>query len=344
MVRADDAAPALREQGVYLVTGGLGGLGLTLADRIAREVSGARLALVGRTPLPPREDWDAVLAGDKGSAAEARTLRRVRTIEESGAEVEVVTGDVTRLDDMRNGLEQVRERFGKLDGIFHVAGVVDDELIQLKNDADIERVFGPKVHGTEVLDSLLDESGAELLVLYSSTSALTAPTGQVDYVAANAFLDAFAHSRKDHPVRTVAVNWGIWNEVGLAARSLAGEEDASEESVSTAVQHPFFETRELDSHGRTGFLKSYSPQRDWILDEHRTKNGEALFPGAGYPELARAALAEYGETGPFEIHDLYFLRPLYVPDGEVRDEAGRDDRLGRAPGRGGSQGPERGER
>ncbi len=317
--RADDAAPTLREQGVYLVTGGLGGLGLTLADRIAREAPGARLALVGRTPLPPREDWDAVLAGDKGSAAEARTLRRVRTIEESGAEVEIVTGDVTRLDDMRSGLEQVRERFGKLDGIFHVAGVVDDELIQLKNDADIERVFGPKVHGTEVLDSLLDESGAELLVLYSSTSALTAPTGQVDYVAANAFLDAFAHSRKDHPIRTVAVNWGIWNEVGLAARNLSGEADASEETVSTAVQHPFFETRERDSHGRTGFLKSYSPQRDWILDEHRTKNGEALFPGAGYPELARAALAEYGETGPFEIHDLYFLRPLYVPDGEIRD-------------------------
>jgi len=318
-VRGDDVAEGLVEGGTYLVTGGLGGLGLTLADRLAREVPGVRLALLGRTPLPPREDWEAVLAGDQGSAAEARTIRRVRTIEESGASVEVVTGDVTRLDDMRRGVAQIRERFGALDGIFHVAGVVADELIQLKADHDIERVFGPKVHGTEVLDAILEESGARLLVLYSSTSAITAPTGQVDYVAANAFLDAFAHSRKDHPVRTIAINWGIWNEVGLAARTLTGEADESEETVSTAVSHPFFETRERDSHGRTGFLKSYSPQRDWILDEHRTRAGEALFPGAGYPELARAALAEYGESGGFDIHDLYFLRPLYVPDGEVRD-------------------------
>lgn len=317
--REEGVGDALREGGVYLLTGGLGGLGLTLADRLAREVPNAKLALLGRTPLPDRDAWDAVLAGETGTAAEARTIRRIRTIEDSGATVEVVTGDVTRLDDMRRGLEQIRDRFGPLDGIFHVAGVVADELIQLKADADIERVFGPKVHGTEVLDSLLEESGAGLLVLYSSSSALTAPTGQVDYVAANAFLDAFAHSRKNHPVRTVAINWGIWNEVGLAARSLSGEADETEETVSTAVQHPLFETRERDSHGRTGFLKSYSPQRDWILDEHRTKNGEALFPGAGYPELARAALAEYGETGAFDLRDLYFLRPLYVPDGEVRD-------------------------
>ena len=317
--RSDDVGSALVEGGTYLLTGGLGGLGLTLADRLAREVPGVRLALLGRTPLPPREDWEAILSGAQGTAVEARTIRRIRAIEESGARVEVVTGDVTRLDDMRRGVDQIRDRFGPLDGIFHVAGIVSDDLIQLKADHDIERVFGPKVHGTEVIDAILEESGAKLLVLYSSTSALTAPTGQVDYVAANAFLDAFAHSRKDHPVRTVAINWGIWNEVGKAATTMFGQDEEVEETVSTAVSHPFFETRQRDSHGRTGFFKSYSPQRDWILDEHRTKAGEALFPGAGYPELARAALAEYGETGGFDIHDLYFLRPLFVPDGEIRE-------------------------
>jgi acyl transferase domain-containing protein/thioesterase domain-containing protein/acyl carrier protein len=320
-LRARDAVAEtpLVQGGVYLITGGLGGLGLTLADRLAREVANIRLVLVGRTPLSDRDRWDELLASPATSDKEIQRIRRVRSLEAAGAEVMPLTADVTNLDEMRRGVGKVRERFGALDGIFHVAGVVSDELMQLKGDTDIERVFGPKVHGTLVLDSLLEESGASLLVLYSSTSAITAPPGQVDYVAANSFLDAFAQSRRGHAVRTVAINWGIWNEVGLAAETLVGEQAGARDGETVAVSHPFFDSRGRDSHGRTGFLKQFSPQRDWILEEHRTSRGEALFPGAGYPELARAALVEYGETGPFRMEDLFFLRPLYVPDGEVRD-------------------------
>lgn len=309
----------LVEGGTYLLTGGLGGLGLTLADRLAREVPKIRLVLLGRRALPDRAEWDALEADPATSARVQGCIRRIRALEAAGAEVMTLAADVTNLDEMRLGLESVRDRFGKLDGIFHAAGVVADELIQLKTDADIERVFGPKVHGTLVLDSLLEESGASLLVLYSSTSAITAPPGQVDYVAANSFLDAFAQSRRDHPVRTISINWGIWNGVGLAASSFFDDDAESGEAKLAPVSHPLFDTRSRDSHGRTVFDKAYSPQREWILSEHRTADGQALFPGAGYPELARAALAEYGETGPFEIRDLYFLRPLYVPDGEVCD-------------------------
>ena len=317
--RAAGVGAGLVEGGTYLITGGLGGLGMTLADRLAREVPGIQLALVGRTPLPDRADWDEWLGQAGANDGSARRIRQIRALEAAGAKVMTLAADVANLDEMRRGVGLVRETFGAIDGIFHAAGIVSDELIQLKSDVDIERVFGPKIHGTQVLDTLLEEAGAGLLVLYSSTSAITAPPGQVDYVAANSFLDAFAQSRRDHPVRTVAINWGIWHEVGLAAKSLEDEDDASLDASGTAVSHPWFDARERDSHGRTGFLKSYSPQRDWVLDEHRTVEGEALFPGAGYPELARAALAEYGEQGPFEIQDLYFLRPLYVPDGEIRD-------------------------
>ncbi|MCR9093706.1 MAG: SDR family NAD(P)-dependent oxidoreductase [bacterium] len=317
--RRAEVESGLRAGGTYLVTGGLGGLGATLADRLAREVEGVRLVLVGRTPLPPTEEWDAIVASAAPNDRNATKIRRVRALEAAGAEVMTFAADVTNLEEMRRCVGEAKGRFGGIDGIFHVAGEVADELIQLKVDADIERVFGPKIHGTQVLDGLLEEAGVELFVLYSSTSAITAPPGQVDYVAANAFLDAFAQSRRDHPTRTLAINWGIWNEVGLAASTFGSNDQDDTESQVAPVDHPFFDSRVVDSHGHTGFLKSYSPQRDWILDEHRTAAGEALFPGAGYPELARAALAEYGETGPFEIQDLYFLRPLYVPDGEVRD-------------------------
>ena len=172
--------------------------------------------------------------------------------------------------------------------------MVKDELIQLKLDAEIEEVFGPKVYGTLVLDSLLETLGAELFVLFSSTSAIAAPAGQVDYVAANAFLDAYAWSRAGAKVRTLSVNWGIWNEVGMAAESFGDRPapSAKEASLPTGpMRHPFFDQRIRDEHGRTAFSKSYSPLADWVLDEHRTKSGQALLPGTGYPELARAALA-----------------------------------------------------
>ena len=311
----------LRVGGTYLITGGLGGLGLTMAERLATELK-AKLVLVGRTPMPEREEWDDWLRSRGGDDSVGRKIRKVQELERAGAEVLVLAGDVTNPDQMRDIFQAAGARFGVVHGVLHTAGVVKDELIQLKLESNIADVFGPKVHGTVVLDSLLEEAGIELLVLFSSTSSIAAPGGQIDYVAANAYLDAYATSKRKSSVRTVAVNWGIWNDVGMAAESF-GSNSASETSTVDAhaapPSHPLFTTREKDGHGRTVFAKTYSPEQDWILDEHRTKSGHALMPGTGYPELVRAALGEYNETGPFEIRDLYFLRPLYVPNGETRD-------------------------
>jgi acyl transferase domain-containing protein/thioesterase domain-containing protein len=315
------AASGLRPGGTYLLTGGLGGLALNLADRLTRDLR-PRLVLLGRSGLPPRAEWDAWLASRGGSDPTGRRILRIRALESAGAQVEVVSADVTNHEQMRALADDLRTRLGKIDGVFHIAGVVKDELIQLKLDAEIEEVFGPKVYGTLVLDGLLEALGCELFVLFSSTSAIAAPAGQVDYAAANAFLDAYAWSRAGSKVRTVSVNWGIWNEVGMAAESFGDRPapSAKEASLPTGpMQHPFFDARIRDEHGRSAFSKSYSPLADWVLDEHRTKSGQALLPGTAYPELARAALAEYGETAPFEIRDLYFIRPVFVPDGERRD-------------------------
>jgi acyl transferase domain-containing protein/thioesterase domain-containing protein len=316
--RAPGEPSVLSEGATYLITGGLGGLGLALADRLARELR-PKLVLVGRTPLPERAEWDGWLESHAATETTSRRILKIRALEEAGAEVCVVVADVTHLDAMRVELRAVTERWGKIDGIFHTAGLVKDELIQLKRDVEIEEVFAPKVHGTIVLDALLKELGTKLLVLYSSTSAIASPAGQIDYVAANAFLDAYAHSRAGGPVRTLAINWGIWNDIGMAAANLGGSEEDDEDDRIVPVDYPLFDTRQKDSHGRTVFEKVYSPQRDWVLDEHRTKAMEALLPGTCYPELARAALAEYGEKGAFELRDLYFIRPVSVPDGEVRN-------------------------
>lgn len=311
----------LRQGGTYLLTGGLGGLALNLAARLAEDLR-PRLILVGRSEFPDREGWDEWLASHGESDSIGKKIHQVRALETAGAEVEIISADVTNLEQMQAAVSEIRERVGPIHGVFHIAGVVKDELIQLKLDSDIEDVFSPKVYGTLVLDSLLEVMGTELFVLFSSTSAIAAPPGQVDYAAANAFLDAYAQSRADSNVRTISINWGIWNEIGMAAESLDTNEQPSarDAAIPTGpMEHPLFDERVRDSHGRAAFLKSFAPQRDWVLDEHRTRQGQALVPGTAYPELVRTALAEYGEKGPFEIRDLYFIRPLYVPDGESRD-------------------------
>jgi acyl transferase domain-containing protein/acyl carrier protein len=213
-LEAHDGPPArLRQRGVYLITGGLGGIGLALAGALARTTA-ARLVLVGRTALPAREGWDAWLASCPADDATAARIRAVRELEASRAEVLVAAADVADREQMRAVLAQARERFGPLHGVIHAAGVAGGGVIQLKTREAAEAVLAPKVRGTLVLDELLRDQPLDFLMLCSSLTAVTGGAGQVDYTAANAFLDAFAQSRPDGA--TVSVNWDAWGEVGMA--------------------------------------------------------------------------------------------------------------------------------
>ncbi|MEV0144429.1 MULTISPECIES: SDR family NAD(P)-dependent oxidoreductase [unclassified Nonomuraea] len=222
---------ALREGGVYLVTGGLGGIALGLAEHLVRECRG-RLVLLARHGLPPRADWPGVLSGD--IAAGEVTRRRVAAVaglEALGGEVEVVTGDVARPEDVRRAVDTAVARFGALHGVLHAAGVPAMGLMQFKRPEELDEVLAPKVAGTLALAEALrlggpDEVELDFLVLFSSiTSATGGGPGQVDYCAANAFLDAYAHRLAATGRRVVSVGWGEWTWNAWEA-GLAGYEEA----------------------------------------------------------------------------------------------------------------------
>ena len=311
----DGEMPALlRDRGAYLITGGLGGVGSLVAEWLVRVV-GARVVLVGRRRLPERDDWDKELASSGDSWA-ARTIQKVRFLESLGGEVHVCSADVANVIEMERVVAHARSQCGEIHGVFHAAGVVEDELIASKEQATVERVMAPKVQGALVLDEVLGDEPVDFTVLFSSTSAVLGPPGQVDYTAANAFLNAIARRRSSAGKPTLALQWGVWNRVGMTSN--VGAEADGAGGRPEAVNEPLFD--ELVRVGVDEVLLNarLSCDSSWLLDEHRTAAGHALLPGTGYLEMAAEALAAVGEENGFELRDLYFFQPLYVADGEQR--------------------------
>jgi NAD(P)-dependent dehydrogenase (short-subunit alcohol dehydrogenase family) len=207
-----EAAPTrIRPNGVYLITGGLGGLGHSIATYLA-QTHQANLVLVSRSGLPPREEWPGFLDETADPTAAGRHIRQVIALEALGAQVLTVSADVSRIEDVQAAVDQALHRFGRLDGVIHAAGVPGAGLMQFKTPAHADTVLAPKVLGTLALERVLRDISLDFLVLFSSISSITGGgPGQVDYCAANAFLDAFAERGSPSHGLTVAINWSEWH-------------------------------------------------------------------------------------------------------------------------------------
>ncbi|TMM37903.1 MAG: SDR family NAD(P)-dependent oxidoreductase, partial [Actinobacteria bacterium] len=195
---APAGGPIVRPGGTYLITGGAGGLGLHVAGYLA-----------GDGPV------EVVLAGRKQPGPEA--AQRIAALCRSGASVRFERADVTREDELRRLVRDC----GTLRGIVHAAGVTRDARAVHKTRADIAAVLAPKVLGTVLLDEVTADAPLDFFALFSSVAAETGNPGQVDYAAANAFLNAFAQLREvrrergERSGRTVAFGWPLWAEGGM---------------------------------------------------------------------------------------------------------------------------------
>jgi acyl transferase domain-containing protein len=211
------AASRLRRQGVYLITGGLGGMGLALARQLARRWQ-ARLVLVGRSALPERALWAEHLARAGAGDACAARLREVMALEALGAEVLVLQADVGDAGQMRAAVRAAVERFGRVDGAIHAAGIAGGSMLAGCGRERTAEVLHAKLQGTAHLLDALDGQEAAFVVLCSSLTAVVGGFGQSDYCAANSCLDLVAAreaQRGRHHVLSIA--WDTWREVGMAA-------------------------------------------------------------------------------------------------------------------------------
>jgi len=221
-IRLEQPQPALlrlRQAGVYLITGGVGGIGLAIAGHLAATAR-AKLILTGRTALPERAAWESWLATHDKQDRTSERIQAVQALERAGAEVMVARADVADLEAMRAVVAEAYARFGTIHGVIHAAGVPGGGIIQLKTPELAAAVLAPKVAGALVLDALFRDAQLDFLALFSSLSAIIGEFGQVDYCAANAFLDALAYRRAPRSGGPIlSINWDMWREVGMTVQT-----------------------------------------------------------------------------------------------------------------------------
>jgi acyl transferase domain-containing protein/acyl carrier protein/protein-L-isoaspartate O-methyltransferase len=200
--------------GAYLITGGLGALGLRIARWMAEQGAG-HVVLTGRRGLPERNLWDGLSPGSDAY----RRVEAVRAIEALGTQVTVAAVDVSD----PTGMETLFARFGHdlppLRGIVHAAAALGDQSIADMNLDSLTAMLRPKVIGTQILDALTRDLALDFWVLFSSTTALWGSSRLAHYAAANAFLDAFAHQRRAAGLPAISINWGTWDDMSAASSS-----------------------------------------------------------------------------------------------------------------------------
>src|SRR5208337_3239645 len=209
----------LKKGGSYLITGGLGGIGLALAAWLAK-VASARLLLTSRRSLPPREAWEGLQASPAADEERVRIIKAIREIEAMGGTVMTAVADAADFAAMEAAIDRSRQCWGGLDGVIHAAGVPGNgRLTVLQDDQEIRSVLAPKVDGLRVLVRLLGDAQLDFVALMSSISSIIGSPGTCGYAAANAVFDSFVESaaRPDAWKHVVAINWGAWREIGMAA-------------------------------------------------------------------------------------------------------------------------------
>jgi NAD(P)-dependent dehydrogenase (short-subunit alcohol dehydrogenase family) len=215
----DLARLPVKQQGVYLITGALGGIGLSLARWLATEFK-ARLLLTARSGLPPTAQWDAWLESHPAQERNAAAITAIRAIEAADGEVLVVAADASDEAAMAAAITAAHQRWGAIDGVIHAAGIAGSgKLAALKTPEDTRATLDPKVAGLDVLVHVLGKVPLDFMALMSSINSVLGVPGACDYAAANAVLDAFAAGGAWPSAwrHVVSFNWSAWRDVGMAA-------------------------------------------------------------------------------------------------------------------------------
>jgi acyl transferase domain-containing protein/acyl carrier protein len=304
----------VRPGGTYLITGGLGGIGLAVAESLG-EAAPNTVVLVGRSPFPPPERWSELIA-DPATAGPLRSkLLRLQGLAERGTTVVTAQCDVADETALADLVTTIHERHGRIHGVYHSAGVAAGGMMAVRSDDAAAAVLAPKVAGTLALHRLLGDE-VEFMALFSSTISATGAFGQVDYCAASNFLDAFARWAVQRGRPVLSIGWARWNEFGMSTDTAAAAPEVFRQleigARSEPAQHPLLSRRVHGVGDRIMFTAVLEPGHHWVTAEHRLA-GQELLVGTALLEMIDGAYRE-AVGGDCAITDLVFVAPIGVPE------------------------------
>jgi acyl transferase domain-containing protein len=323
----------LRNRGAYIITGGLGGVGLVLARYLAQTAQ-ARIVFISRTGFPAESEWQLLLDVTGTADVLRKRLAALQSIRDLGGEVMVLQADVADPVAMRQALSVSRAKYGAIHGIIHAAGIAGAGMVQTKSRDQAMAILAPKVHGTQWICECLGTPELDFVLLCSSISAVAPSVGLSDYAAANAYMDGFA-AAFDNPnlTRVISANWDTWKEVGMAVDiALPGalahlrEERLQHAILSREAEEVFarllsqpmpqvvISTRKLDSLQRQAEAEimafrngAQSPSKETMAVHIRTDSLENY--AAAEDEIERFIVDTWQEllgVEPIGIHDDFF--------------------------------------
>ncbi len=300
--------------GVYLFTGGLGGVGRHIAEELTRH-GPVTLIFLKREPFPPEVQWEDEKFLETLDPQTSDTLKQLRKWKAVGCQILILAADVGNRQDMLGVREVIRNRFGKLTGILHAAGSSGGGMLQGRRKEDVRKVFHAKVKGTFLLYQLFLPEQPRFMLLFSSLNAVTGGFGQSDYSGANAWLDAFAQAYDGSGgIRMLSIGWERWPGVGMA-----GERKAGLLAPGHPYPHPLLGVQIPAEEGRFLFSRIFDGEQDWVLSEHQVY-GTPTAAGTVFLEMARAAYEQISGQARCFLKDVAFLTPLSIP---VSGEDGR---------------------
>lgn len=299
------ANPRLREGGVYLITGGMGQVGLALAQYLA-QAARAKLILTGRSQFPEKDMWEHWLATREEDNRISQKIRVLQYIESLGAEVLTLSADVADEKQMRTVLAAAADQFGSIHGVIHAAGIIGEKSLCAIRDisrADYDRHLRPKATGLLALEELFKDKELDFCLLVSSLSSILGGLGFAGYSAANNFLDSFAQKQNRASARSwISIIWDGWNFT-RAAEDQASAPASRIDTGMTAEEGTETFRRVISSGNMNQAVISTSDLQErinqWIklqsLKTERKAESEALLPVHTRPELSSSFIAPRNE-------------------------------------------------
>jgi len=215
----------IKENGTYLITGGVGRIGLEMAKYLASKKR-VNLVLVNRSEFPERNEWDMILR-DKPGDIQAGRIKEIKYIESTGSLVTTYSADISNEKQLKYVMDKIRNEFGRIDGVIHGAGIgVGLKGVSVDKDTEevYEQILLPKVKGTWLLNKLTELDEPDFFVMFSSAITLIGGVGSGSYTAANYYLDSFASYMASKGRNALTINWSAWNKDKLVEKLQINED------------------------------------------------------------------------------------------------------------------------